>query len=75
VIHSAAKTIRCYGKKIIFPEPVIQIAIEPKTKADQDKLSEALSKLSEEDPTFKLKLMTKQARRLSAVWENFTLKF
>lgn len=38
-------------EKMIFPEPVIQIAIEPKTKADQDKLSDALSKLSDEDPT------------------------
>ena len=35
-----------------FPEPVIHVAIEPKTKADQDKLTEALQKLSEEDPTF-----------------------
>ncbi len=35
-----------------FPEPVISVAIEPKTKADQDKLSQALQKLSEEDPTF-----------------------
>jgi elongation factor G len=38
-----------------FPEPVISIAIEPKTKADQDKLNEALRKLSEEDPTFRVK--------------------
>jgi len=38
-----------------FPEPVIAVAIEPKTKADQDKLSEALRKLSEEDPTFHVK--------------------
>lgn len=37
-----------------FPEPVISVAIEPKTKADQDKLAGALSKLSEEDPTFKV---------------------
>jgi elongation factor G len=37
-----------------FPEPVIQIAIEPKTKADQDKLSDSLSKLSDEDPTFRV---------------------
>jgi elongation factor G len=37
-----------------FPEPVISLAIEPKTKADQDKLSEALTKLSEEDPTFRV---------------------
>lgn len=42
-------------EKMVFPEPVIQIAIEPKTKADQDKLGEALAKLSEEDPTFKVK--------------------
>jgi len=39
-----------------FPEPVISIAIEPKTKADQDKLSVALNKLAEEDPTFKVKI-------------------
>jgi len=37
-----------------FPEPVISVAIEPKTKADQDKLSVALQKLSEEDPTFRV---------------------
>jgi elongation factor G len=37
-----------------FPEPVISVAIEPKTKADQDKLGAALSKLAEEDPTFKM---------------------
>lgn len=43
-------------ERIIFPEPVIQIAIEPKTKADQDKLSDALAKLSDEDPTFKVKV-------------------
>ncbi len=43
-------------EKIVFPEPVIQIAIEPKTKADQDKLSDSLSKLSDEDPTFKVKV-------------------
>lgn len=36
-----------------FPEPVIQVAVEPKTKADQDKMNNALQKLSEEDPTFR----------------------
>lgn len=36
-----------------FPEPVIRVAIEPKTKASQDKMATALAKLSEEDPTFK----------------------
>ncbi|MBT4551611.1 elongation factor G [bacterium] len=39
-------------ENITFPEPVIFVAIEPKSKADQDKLSMALEKLSEEDPTF-----------------------
>jgi elongation factor G len=37
-----------------FPEPVINVAIEPKTKADQDKLSNGLAKLAEEDPTFRV---------------------
>jgi elongation factor G len=37
-----------------FPEPVISVAIEPKTKADQDKMGESLSKLSDEDPTFRV---------------------
>lgn len=41
-------------EKIRFPEPVIQLAIEPKTKADQDKMSVALNRLSEEDPTFQV---------------------
>jgi elongation factor G len=38
-----------------FPNPVIDVAIEPKTKADQDKLAQAMQKLSEEDPTFKVR--------------------
>ncbi len=38
-----------------FPEPVISVAVEPKTKADQEKMGTALSKLAEEDPTFKVK--------------------
>ena len=38
-----------------FPEPVIHVAVEPKTKADQDKLSKALFALSEEDPTFRVR--------------------
>lgn len=42
-------------EKIVFPEPVIQIAIEPKTKDDEDKLTSSLAKLAEEDPTFMVK--------------------
>ncbi len=41
-------------ENIVFPEPVISVAIEPKTTADQDKMKEALRKLSEEDPTFRV---------------------
>ncbi len=41
-------------ESITFPEPVITVAIEPKTTADQDKMAEALHKLSEEDPTFRV---------------------
>lgn len=43
-------------ERIVFPEPVISLAIEPKTKADQEKLSYSLQRLSEEDPTFKVKI-------------------
>ncbi len=42
-------------ESIVFPEPVIEVAVEPKTKADQDKLATALQRLSEEDPTFRVK--------------------
>ena len=41
-------------EKMEFPEPVIEEAVEPKTKADQEKMSIALAKLAEEDPTFKV---------------------
>ncbi len=42
-------------EKITFPDPVIDIAVEPKTKADQEKMGLALSKLAEEDPTFRVR--------------------
>jgi elongation factor G len=42
-------------ESMVFPEPVIEVAIEPKTKADQDKLAIALQRLAEEDPTFRVK--------------------
>ena len=41
-------------ESMTFPEPVIHVAIEPKTKADQDKMGEALRRLSDEDPTFRM---------------------
>lgn len=43
-------------ERMIFPEPVISIAVEPKTKADQEKMSNALGKLAREDPSFKVRI-------------------
>jgi len=51
-------------ENIKFPDPVIWLAIEPKTKSDEEKLSKALSKLSEEDPTFKLKIDTETGQTI-----------
>jgi elongation factor G len=42
-------------EELVFPEPVIHVAVEPKTKADQDKMAKALQALSEEDPTFQVR--------------------
>jgi len=42
-------------ESITFPEPVISVAIEPRTKVDQDRMSEALRRLAEEDPTFRIR--------------------
>ena len=42
-------------ERMIFPEPVISLAVEPKTKADSEKMSEALQKLADEDPTFRVR--------------------
>ncbi len=53
-------------EKMEFPEPVIQIAIEPKTKADQDKLSEALNRLADEDPTFRVSVNEETGQTLIA---------
>src|SRR6201999_1337194 len=43
-----------YLEKMIFPEPVIELAVEPKTKADQEKMGMALSRLAAEDPSFRV---------------------
>lgn len=48
-------SVKVLLENIIFPEPVIDIAVEPKTKADQEKMGLALSKLAEEDPTFRVR--------------------
>ena len=52
--HSAIQKQQIMLETIEFPDPVIKVAVEPKSKADQDKLTEALIKLAEEDPTFRV---------------------
>ena len=51
-------------ESITFPEPVISIAVEPKTKADQEKMSNALQRLAEEDPTFRVRTDDETAQTL-----------
>jgi elongation factor G len=53
-------------ESIEFPEPVIEVAVEPKTKADQDKLGAALQRLAEEDPTFRVKTHEETGQTLIA---------
>jgi elongation factor G len=53
-------------ERITFPEPVIRIAIEPKTKADQEKMGMALKKLSDEDPTFRISTDTETSQLIIA---------
>lgn len=51
-------------ESIVFPEPVIKIAVEPKTKADQEKMGIALARLAEEDPTFRVETDEETAQTL-----------
>jgi len=57
-----------------FPDPVISVAIEPKTKADSEKLGVALGRLAEEDPTSKFASTQKLARQSLPVWVNCHLE-
>ncbi|HZK53115.1 MAG TPA: elongation factor G [Desulfosporosinus sp.] len=53
-------------EKMVFPDPVISVAIEPKTKVDQEKMGGALSRLAEEDPTFKIHTDTETGQTIIA---------
>ena len=55
-------------EKMEFPEPVIEIALEPRSKADQEKLGVALSKLAAEDPSFRVSTDPRPARPSSREW-------
>merc|ERR1711988_1647588 len=61
-------------EKMEFPEPVIKVAVEPKTKADNQKMGEALNRLAAEDPSFRPRV-TRTADRLSSrAWASCTSK-
>ncbi|MBC8448437.1 MAG: elongation factor G [Chloroflexi bacterium] len=51
-------------ESITFPEPVISVAIEPRTQADQDRMNDALQRLAEEDPTFRVKMDEQTAQTI-----------
>jgi len=59
-------------ESIDFPKPVIEVAVEPKTKADQEKMGVALSKLAQEDPTFNVRTDIDSGRPSSRAWANCT---
>jgi translation elongation factor EF-G len=60
-------------ESMVFPEPVIGLAIEPKTQADTDRLSTGLQKLAEEDPTFRVHTDEETGQTvISAEWVSFT---
>ena len=69
----------CHDSQVILtygiPRACNRVAVEPKTKADQEKMGIALARLAAEDPSFRVRLTMKQLRRLSQVWVNFTSTF
>jgi elongation factor G len=62
-------------ERMIFPEPVISQAVEPKTKADQEKMGIALNRLAQEDPSFRVHTDEESARRSSPAWVSCTWRF
>lgn len=59
-------------ESMVFPDPVISVAVEPKTKADQEKMGIALQKLAEEDPTFRVHTDPETSQTIIPVWASFT---
>ena len=75
--HTITGHTLCEEKKPVllepmeFPDPVIEIAVEPKTKADQEKMGEALNRLAKEDPSFRVSSDEDQVKQLLKEWENY----
>ena len=68
--YSFCGGISNHTESMDFPDPVIGIAVEPKTKADIDKLGMSLAKLAEEDPTFQVKTDESSGQTVTLEWEN-----
>ena len=62
-------------ERMEFPEPVISQAVEPKTKADQEKMALALNRLAQEDPSFRVRTDEESGQTIISGMVNFTLKF
>jgi elongation factor G len=61
-------------ERMVFPEPVISQAVEPKTKADQEKMGIALNRLAQEDPSFRVRPTKNRARPSFPAWASCTSK-
>jgi elongation factor G len=59
-------------ERMEFPDPVISVAVEPKTKADQEKMGIALSKLAQEDPSFRVHTDEESGQTIIPAWANCT---
>ncbi len=62
-------------ERMIFPEPVIHVAVEPKTKVDQEKMGLALNRLAQEDPSFRVRTDEETTRPLFPAWANCIWRF
>ena len=61
-------------ERMIFPEPVIHVAVEPKTKADQEKMGIALNRLAQEDPSFRVRTDEETGQTIISGMGEFILK-
>ena len=61
-------------ERMEFPDPVISVAVEPKTKADQEKMGIALGKLAQEDPSFRVHTDEESGQTIIAGWANCILE-
>lgn len=59
-------------ERMEFPDPVISVAVEPKSKADQEKMGVALGKLAQEDPSFQVKTDEETGQTIISVWASCT---